>query len=249
MAKIEQEFTNSSNKVSISIRKMAFSDSEMFYGHVSRNTVNIDNMISSICEKVPSYDKYELKRFAKDLKAEIRANLSNGKSVNLLDLGTLYIALSGGMKVAPKTASEVSVLTVKFSPAKPLIETVAKIEIDKIVYVDSAPLISSVSCLWKDAEAGTVLVNKIVRITGTKMKIEGQEGGVFFCPVDSNGEATSQESEWISAVVTRNLPKTVEVYAPENLEVGQKYVLCIKTRPNAEGVYSLGFTDSVTVAG
>ena len=249
MAQIEQEFTSSSNKVSVSIWKSAFSDTQSFYGRVSRNTVNIDNMISSICEKVPSYDRYELKRFAKDLKAEIRSSLANGKSVNLLDLGTLYIALSGGMKVAPKTASEVSSLTVKFSPSKPLTESVSRIEIDKIVYVSSIPLVSSVRCLWKDAEDGSVLVNKVVRITGSRLKIEGEKGGVFFCPVGSDGEPESDESRWTEAEVTRNLPKTVEVYVPEGLEAGQNYAVCIKTRPNADGVYAEGFSDAVTVAG
>ena len=248
MAQIEQEFTNSSNKVSVSIRKSSFSTSTSFFGLVSRNTVNIDNMISSICEKVPSYDKYELKRFAKDLKAEIKSNIANGKSVNLLDLGTLYIALSGGMKVAPKTASEISAFTVKFSPSKPLTESVSNIEIDKIVYVNTAPLISSVKCLWENTEDGTVLLNKIVRITGNKLKIEGEKGGVYFCPTDSNGEPDDDETKWIKAVVTRNLPKTIELYVPENLEVGQSYALCIKTRPNADGVYSLGFSESITVA-
>lgn len=248
MAQIEQEFTNSSNKVSVSIRKSAFANSTSFFGLVSRNTVNIDNIISSICEKIPSYDKYELKRFAKDLKAEIKSNIANGKSVNLLDLGTLYIALSGGMKVAPKTASEVSALTVKFSPSKSLTESVSNIEIDKIVYVNAVPLISSLKCLWENTEDGTVRINKVVRITGNKLKIEGENGGVYFCPANSNGEPDYDESKWIKAVVTRNLPKTVELYVPENLEVGQTYAVCIKTRPNSEGVYSLGFSNNVTVA-
>ena len=80
------------------------------------------------------------------------------------------------------------------------------------------------------------------------MKVEGEKGGVFFCPTDSNGEPDEDESKWIKAVVTRNLPKTVELYVPENLEVGQNYALCVKTRPNSEGIYSLGFSNTVTVA-
>ena len=119
--------------------------------------------------------------------------------------------------------------------------------LDKIVYINSAPLISSVKCLWENTEDGTVLLNRIVRITGNKLKIEGEKGGVYFCPTDSNGEPDDDETKWIKAVVTRNLPKTIELYVPENLEVGQSYALCIKTRPNADGIYSQGFSDSVTV--
>ncbi len=248
MAQIEQEFTNSSNKVSISIQKAIFSESESFFGRVSRNTVNIDNMISSICEKVPSYNKYELKRFAKDLKTEIQANIANGKSVNLLDLGTMYIALSKSMKIAPKTASEVSALTVKFSPSRILTDSVKKIEIDKIVFASTEPLISNVECLWDGVGENVVLCNKIIRITGSKLKIEGPDGGVFFCPVDSSEKPVMDETEWIKAIVTRNLPKSVEVYVPASLESGQKYAVCIKTRPHAGNIYTLGFSNTLTAS-
>lgn len=247
MAQIEQEFISSTNKVSVSIQKSTFSDNETFFGRVSRNTVNIDNLISSICEKVPAYDKYELKRFAKDLKAEVQASLASGKSVNLLDLGTLYIALSSGMKVAPKTASEISALTVKFSPSKTLTESVSKIEIDKIVYVNSAPLISSLECLWEGVPEQTVMTGKIVRITGNKLKIEGENGGIFFCELDSDGNPNADETKWIKAVATRNLPKTLELYVPSNLETEKKYAVAVKTRPTTDGVYSIGFSSALSV--
>lgn len=247
MAQIEQEFTSSTNKVSVSIQKSTFAENETFFGRISRNTVNIDNLISSICEKIPSYDKYELKRFAKDLKTEVQASLAGGKSVNLLDLGTLYIALSSGMKVAPKTASEISSLTVKFSPSKVLTESVSKIEIDKIVYVNSSPLISSLECLWEGLSEQTVMIGKIVRITGSKLKIEGENGGVFFCGVDSAGNPETDETKWIKTVVTRNLPKTLEFYVPSNLETEKKYAVAVKTRPTAEGVYSVGFSGALNI--
>lgn len=86
MATIASEFKNSTNKISVSIRKLVYEETETFVGRVSRNTVNIDNLITEICEKNPAYNEYELKKFAKDLKAGILSNLSNAKSVNLLDL-------------------------------------------------------------------------------------------------------------------------------------------------------------------
>lgn len=248
MASISSEFKNSTNKVSVSIRKTVFAENETFVGRVSRNTVNIDNLITEICEKNPAYNEYELKKFAKDLKTGILSNLANAKSVNLLDLGTLYIALSGGMKVAPKTANEISSLTVKFTPSKVLVDSVAKIEIDKIVYTDSAPLVSSVTCLWDGAAEKTVVSGKLVSITGNKLKLEGDESGLFFCSVAEDGSAEADESKWIKCVVTRNLPKTLEAYAPDTLAVGSGYVLAIKTRPAADGTYSVGFSDTVKVA-
>lgn len=220
-------------------------ENETFVGRVSRNTVNIDNLITEICEKNPAYNEYELKKFAKDLKAGILSNLSNAKSVNLLDLGTLYIALSGGMKIAPKTASEISSLTVKFSPSKTLTESVGKIEIDKIVYTDSAPLISKVKCLWEGLTEKAVKSGKLVSITGSRLKLEGAECGLYFCPVDENGEAEADETKWLKCVVTRNLPKTLEAYVPDNLTPGEKYAVAIKTRPTADGTYSVGFSENL----
>lgn len=248
MATIASEFKNSTNKISVSIRKLVYEETETFVGRVSRNTVNIDNLITEICEKNPAYNEYELKKFAKDLKAGILSNLSNAKSVNLLDLGTLYIALSGGMKIAPKTASEVSSLTVKFTPSKSLLESVGKIEIDKIVYADSAPLISNVKCLWEGLAEKTVKSRKLVSITGNRLKLEGAECGLYFCPVTENGEAETDETKWLKCVVTRNLPKTLEAYVPDNLTDGEKYAVAIKTRPTADGTYSIGFSENLKVA-
>lgn len=248
MATIASEFKNSTNKISVSIRKLVYEETETFVGRVSRNTVNIDNLITEICEKNPAYNEYELKKFAKDLKAGILSNLSNAKSVNLLDLGTLYIALSGGMKIAPKTASEVASLTVKFTPSKPLLESVGKIEIDKIVYADSAPLISKVKCLWEGLAEKAVKSGKLVSISGNRLKLEGTESGLYFCHVDENGETEADETKWLKCVVTRNLPKTLEAYVPDNLTPGEKYTVAIKTRPTAEGTYSVGFSENLKVA-
>ena len=248
MATIASEFKNSTNKISVSIRKLVYEETETFVGRVSRNTVNIDNLIMEICERNPAYNEYELKKFAKDLKAGILSNLSNAKSVNLLDLGTLYIALSGGMKIAPKTASEISSLTVKFTPSKTLTESVGKIEIDKIVYTDSAPLISSVKCLWDGVEEKAVKPGKLVSITGSRLKLEGAECGLYFCPVDEDGEAEEEETKWRKCVLTRNLPKTLEADVPDNLTPGEKYAVAIKTRPTADGTYSVGFSENLKVA-
>ena len=247
MATIASEFKNSTNKISVSIRKLVYEETETFVGRVSRNTVNIDNLITEICEKNPAYDEYELKKFAKDLKAGILSNLSSAKSVNLLDLGTLYIALSGGMKIAPKTASEISSLTVKFTPSKPLLESVGKLEIDKIVYADSAPLISKVKCFWEGIEEKTVKPGKLVSITGSRLKLERADCGLYFCPVIEDGPVETDETKWLKCAVTRNLPKTLEAYVPDNLTAGEKYVIAIKTRPLADGTYSVGFSENLKV--
>ena len=53
MATIASEFKNSTNKISVSIRKLVYEETETFVGRVSRNTVNIDNLITEICEKIP----------------------------------------------------------------------------------------------------------------------------------------------------------------------------------------------------
>ena len=246
MAKVAQEFENAASKVSVSVQKSPIGENS-FIGRVSRNTVNIDNLINSICEKVPTYDRYACKRFIKDLKAEVIANLSQGKSVNLFDLGTLYLALSGAMKGVPKSASDIASLTVKYSASKEVLDCVQNVEIDKIVLSDSSPAISAVECKWKDVEAKTMLAGKIMRITGAKLKLEGEESGVFVAPILESGEASDDEATWLKTpMVLTNLPKTLEVYAPDEVEDGKQYAVVVKTRPNAAGVYAVGFSEPVT---
>ena len=127
-------------------------------------------------------------------------------------------------------------------------ESVGKLEIDKIVYADSAPLISSVKCLWDGVEEKAVKPGKLVSITGSRLKLEGAECGLYFCPVDENGEAEADETKWLKCVVTRNLPKTLEAYIPDNLTPGEKYAVAIKTRPTADGTYSVGFSENLKAA-
>lgn len=246
MAKVEQEFENAASKVSVSVHKSTLGENS-FVGHVSRNTVNIDNLINSICEKVPTYDRYACKRFIKDLKAEVIANLSHGKAVNLFDLGTLYLALSGSMKGVPKNVSDVTSLTVKYSASKEVLDSVQNVEIDKIVLSDSSPAISAIECKWKDVEAKTMIAGKILRITGAKLKLEGENSGVFFAPVLENGEASADEATWLKTpMVSINLPKSLEVYVPDEVEDGKQYAVVIKTRPNAAGLYAVGFSEPLT---
>ena len=136
----------------------------------------------------------------------------------------------------------------KFSPSKTLTESVGKLEIDKIVYADSAPLISSIKCLWDGIEEKAVKPGKLVSITGDRLKLEGTECGLYFCPVAEDGSAETDEAKWLKCVVTRNLPKTLEAYVPDNLTAGEKYALAIKTRPLADGTYSVGFSETLKVA-
>jgi len=246
MAKVAQEFENATSKVSVSVQKSPLGENS-FIGRVSRNTVNIDNLINAICEKVPTYDRYACKRFIKDLKAEIIASLSQGNAVNLFDLGTLYLALTKSMKGVPKNASDIASLTVKYSASKEVIDSVQNVEIDKIVLSDSSPAISMVECKWKDVEAKTMIAGKIVRITGAKLKLEGENSGVFFAPILDSGEASADESSWLKTpMVSQNLPKTLEVYVPDEVEDGKAYAVVVKTRPNAAGVYAIGLSDAIT---
>ena len=71
---------------------------------------------------------------------------------------------------------------------------------------------------------------------------------MYFCPVAEDGSAETDEAKWLKCVVTRNLPKTLEAYVPDNLTAGEKYALAIKTRPLADGTYSVGFSETLKVA-
>ncbi len=110
------------------------------------------------------------------------------------------------------------------------------------------PLISNAVCLWDDVKEKTVVPGKVISITGSKLKLEGAACGLYFCPLTEDGSVDTDESKWIKCVVTRNLPKTLEAYVPDSLTVGSKYVLAIKTRPAVDGSYSVGFSETLTVA-
>lgn len=228
---VNTTFEDSSSNGRITLYANPFKNGSQYYGRFARNTVNTKNLIARIQKQKAGTNELVINQIAGFLKEAILEALSRGEAVNVLDLGTMYIVPNGKFN---DTSFEVKngepYLSVRFTPSKLAQETVEKIQIKEVKVEQSGMEISAITDQFTGRTDGFLSAEKSVLIEGTKLKVAGDESGIFLCPITDTNEIVQDESQWISCpVVTRNTGKTVEFYLPSEAEKGKQYRILIKT--------------------
>lgn len=221
---------NSSSVLSVTLRENNFTKDGSYYATVSRNTASFNNILSEILEDNKGMDPYMLQFAAILMQKKILKFLEQGKAVNVLDLGTMYIA----MKCNAKSKSEVPEsgnFYIKFKPSSLSNEALSTLSVDKIVYADINPEITSITDLSASSEKGILIKGKPCRISGSRLKIGGENSGIYFAPVDSAEKINDDESSWIKseeAGIFRNKPAELNFLVPDSITEG-KYRIVLRT--------------------
>lgn len=224
------DYDDSDGTGTVTLVANPFEKGGKYYAKFDRTTVNIDHLIARIQKKDIGTNAIMAKHMASLFKAEILEALSRGEAVNLFDLGTLYITTSGSVKGdTPETAS-IPGFQVKFTSSKVTNEAVSALGIKKIVISDTSPVIGAMTDLFTGEETNRFTAGKAIRIEGTRLKIAGDAGGVFFAPATEKGEPVPDETQWIKVEnLIRNVSKTLEFFLPSELEIGNSYCIVLKT--------------------
>lgn len=220
---------NSSSVLSVTLHENNFTKDGTYYATVSRNTASFKNMLSEIAEDNKGMDPYMLQFAAILIQKKILKFLEQGKSVNVLDLGTMYIALKCNAK-GKSDVAENGNFYIKFSPSSLANNALENLSVDKIVYADGRPEIKEVSDL-SSGDLSCTVAGKPCKIRGSRLKLGGEGSGVLFAPVDSEGNASTDESTWIKVPkesVFRNKPTELNFFVPETLSAGS-YKIVLRT--------------------
>lgn len=230
MAKI---FKNADSILSVTLHRNQFSDAEnSFIGHVTRNTVTLDNMIASIAEKNEGVSPYMIQHVAELLSAEMLRSCRNGNAVDVLGLGTMYIVVSGCVNGENPGESSIPGFRLGFTPSPAAQEAMDSLKVDKVVIADSRPVIDRIINVFNQNEERKLTEGKGVRITGSRLKVSGEASGIWFAPVGADDSASKDESTWTSVsadTISCNKPRSLEFYVPDGLAEG-KYGIVIRTR-------------------
>ena len=226
-------FKNADSILSVTLRKNQFSAEEnSFIGRVTRNTVTLENLIAAISEKNPGVSSYMIQHVANLLRDEMIKSWQNAKSVDVLGLGTMYISVAGSVSGENPGGSSIPGFKLNFTPSSRAQEALDSLKVDKVIIADSNPVIDRIINTFNKNEGRNLLKGKGVRITGTKLKVMGEDSGIWFAPLDSEGNVSKDESAWIEVAketISCNKPKTLEFYVPDSIAQAD-YKIVIRTR-------------------
>ena len=244
--------TKSAVSVSLSNNSL---DGGSYVVRVNRNKVKQNNIISDICENYPSLDPYTIEHAIGLVRDQILKYLEEGRAVDVMGLGTLYPAAKGTVPRVNPQVAHLPDLTLRFSPSKKALKAVSCARPLSFMVRKPEPEIVRIISLKNDAEEDVLYKGYPVRITGNKLKIAGDAGGVFFVPPDAEGQPNIDESAWIKAAdssyLMRNYPKTLEFSLPEEVQEGMSYFIAVRTAYSPSGRLRreavVGFSSRITV--
>lgn len=242
-------YKNHNNKINVVIHQNYLSEDEnSYYGRVTRNTVTLEQLIKGILDDNQNtntgLNAYIL-NFAMDrMKSRILAEIKAGNAVSLLDLGTMYLTLKGSFTMNSEN-SDISALkgnnlSVGFTPSEEIQNAVSHLKVGSISLCLKAPSVNSIVNLSSKKEAKILSAGKCVELKGTRLKVLGENSGIFFAPINSSGETENDESKWIKVPnenLLKNYPKSLIFQVPLSLAEG-KYAIAIRTS-YCGGSYSL----------
>lgn len=231
-----------------------FGTGKKFYGRFERDVLSMENLVSRVQKKNPGADEIIIQTGISYIKREILSALKEGKAVNLLDLGELYIGATGS--VASNSSSDIAdlSLTVKFSASQILRDAIANVSIGNVVFSNTAPSINKIFNWFTGKESTVLTAGKNVILEGKRLKLGAEDSGLYLAPVDEKGEVISdEENAWINctSLVRQNTPKKIDFYLPNEATDGSSYRIVIKsnyvngTTKRKEPIYT--YSDAVTV--
>lgn len=221
---------NSSSKVSVTLRKNNLSEKHGFCATVSRNVASFRNILSEIAEDNKGMDPYMLQFASILMQKKILKLLEQGKAVNILDLGIMYIAAKCNAQTKTEAAATAE-FCIRFSPTALAETAIENISLDKIVFSDTSPEITGIETLADAEDKSALIAGQPAKITGARLKIGGENSGVFFAPCDENGDISEDETLWtqvLEAQIFRNKPTELNFFVP-SLEQGE-FRIVLRTR-------------------
>ena len=251
--KLTTKFLDSDGSGKITLYASRLHDGRKFYGKFERKTIDTNTLIARIQKRKAGTNELALQQTAGFLKEEILEALSRGESVNVLDLGTIYPGIKGRYNGKTFDSGEKQLFTAKFTPSQVANSALSNVGIKEISVADSSPLITSVINLITGRADGRLTKGKSVHIDGERLKIGGEKGGVFLCPLDESREPVKDEGAWISCpVITRNTAKNLEFFLPDELESGAEFKILLRTYYLKKDLFTKnareGFSETITIA-
>lgn len=226
-----------SSYVSMRLSNNAFNE-ENYVCRVPRDTVSMNGIVSEITAGTSSIDAYVIMHSAELIKAKILELLKQGRAVDVLELGTMYLKPKGTVTRSNPQVTDLPELGLNFTPSTEAKEAIAEVAGISFMINDSSPEISTVLDL-NTATEGVLTAGGFLRITGDKLKVALDDSGeleadneIAFVPVDSSGDPDPDTGNWVyldGTKVVTNYNKKLEIWVPTTLSSSASYLIYVQS--------------------
>ena len=203
-----------------------------YIARVPRKTVTTDQLLDLVVNHNQGIDRYQVGHSMELLKKEIIEQAKLGFAVDIMEICKLYIAPQSAVQSLTPEAETVSGFEARFSANEELKSSLAGLTASVSSITASEPLISAIENPSDGSCNAKLKATFSARLKGKKLKVGGNDSGIFFLPSDENGEADKNEENWIQVpddFITSNTAACLEFYLPRSLEKGKSYFIAVRT--------------------
>ena len=225
--------TNSlTDNVNVSFHQSSLA-ADSSYARIQRNTACMGNVVSKILETNSILDRETLLYAGGLFRNAYISLLKNGKAVDILELGTMYIKAKSGIDTATPSITDVPELTVAFTPSSLATQAVKDLTAGADITCEIKPVIEGFFNLTANSSSYNISSGDTVRLTGDRLKISGSDtaAGIYLIPCDSEGIYKEDGSDWIridSGRIIDNKPSVLAFNLPDTLASGS-YRIGVRT--------------------
>jgi len=198
------------------LKKVDSTDSSFGKVQAPSTRINISNLSALIADRHSGVEPAMISFVARLLHEETMRQLNEGKSVEVLGLGTVYITTKGSMKGLKPSIADVPKMVLKFRPSKEAKAKIKNIDGCLIVPITIVPVINIVEDMKTKDTTGNIKKGSVIKITGKRLRVEGNDSSVGLFFVKDSGTRINVDK----SLIIRNEPATLEVILPSDLEVG-----------------------------
>lgn len=225
------------DKVNVTMHTVtpSISSKTVSYAKVKRNTAYIGNVLDKVLETEKNLTRAALLYASDALRDGIIALLKEGKAVDVLELGTLYLKPASGIEKANPSVGDVPKMKAAFTPSELTVEAAKNVAVGENVTKSTEPEIESILDMKTEKTGADISIGGTVKVLGQRLKVDGDESlkaGVYFAPCGESGDYKADMSDWIcvpkSSLSLGNTHKSLVFNAPPALAAGN-YRLVVRT--------------------
>lgn len=230
---MDKRINSLTDSVNVTIHASKLAKGSGSYAKVQRNTAYIGNIVERVSKNAVIPGGTETLLYVAGLLRDgILSLLREGKAVDLLEMGILYLKPQKGMESTNPEISDVPSMTLGFTPSIKAIEAVKNITVGADITKSNLPMPKTLLDLHTKTLGVDITSGYTVRVGGTGLKVAGENSGIFLAPCDDEGIYKTDESDWVSVCNAEDLIDNTNTQLEFNVPVDTTagtYRLIVKT--------------------